>query len=75
MILKGIAKNRFYKFLIVSQKYRWWCFLFVNGYAYWDMKIIIKYFQYIQFKNVKETELAAVAKECMPNIPGMDMFK
>jgi len=39
------------------------------------MKIIIKYFQYIQFKNVKETELAAVAKECMPNIPGMDMFK
>ena len=25
--------------------------------------------------NVHETELAAVAKECMPNIPGMDMFK
>jgi hypothetical protein len=39
------------------------------------MKIIIKYFQYMQFKNVNETELAAVAKEGMPNIPGMDMFK
>lgn len=25
--------------------------------------------------NVNETELAAVAKEGMPNIPGMDMFK
>jgi nucleoid-associated protein EbfC len=25
--------------------------------------------------NVHETELAAVAKEGMPNIPGMDMFK
>src|SRR5690606_3352792 len=25
--------------------------------------------------NVQETELAAVAKEGMPNIPGMDMFK
>jgi nucleoid-associated protein EbfC len=25
--------------------------------------------------NVNETELAAVAKENMPNIPGMDMFK
>jgi len=24
---------------------------------------------------IKETELAAVAKEGMPNIPGMDMFK
>jgi hypothetical protein len=24
--------------------------------------------------NVNETELAAVAKEGMPNIPGMDMF-
>ena len=26
-------------------------------------------------KNVHETELAAVAKDGMPNIPGMDMFK
>ena len=25
--------------------------------------------------NVNETEIAAVAKEGMPNIPGMDMFK
>jgi len=25
--------------------------------------------------NVNETELAAVAKDGMPNIPGMDMFK
>jgi len=25
--------------------------------------------------NINETELAAVAKEGMPNIPGMDMFK
>ena len=25
--------------------------------------------------NVHETEIAAVAKEGMPNIPGMDMFK
>lgn len=25
--------------------------------------------------NVNETELAAVAKEGMPNIPGMDLFK
>lgn len=25
--------------------------------------------------NIHETELAAVAKEGMPNIPGMDMFK
>jgi len=25
--------------------------------------------------NVNETELAAVAKEGMPNIPGLDMFK
>ncbi len=25
--------------------------------------------------NVNETELAAVAKEGMPNTPGMDMFK
>jgi len=25
--------------------------------------------------NVNETELAAVAKEGLPNIPGMDMFK
>ena len=25
--------------------------------------------------NVNETDLAAVAKEGMPNIPGMDMFK
>lgn len=25
--------------------------------------------------NVNETELSAVAKEGMPNIPGMDMFK
>jgi DNA-binding YbaB/EbfC family protein len=25
--------------------------------------------------NVNDTELAAVAKEGMPNIPGMDMFK
>jgi len=25
--------------------------------------------------NVQETEVAAVAKEGMPNIPGMDMFK
>ena len=25
--------------------------------------------------NVNETELAAVAKEGMPNIPGMDMFR
>jgi len=25
--------------------------------------------------NVQETELASVAKEGMPNIPGMDMFK
>ena len=25
--------------------------------------------------NVHETELSAVAKEGMPNIPGMDMFK
>jgi DNA-binding YbaB/EbfC family protein len=25
--------------------------------------------------NVHETELAAVAKESMPNIPGMDLFK
>ena len=25
--------------------------------------------------NVHETELAAVAKEGMPNIPGMDLFK
>lgn len=29
----------------------------------------------MQFKNVNETELAAVAIEGMPNIPGMDMFK
>lgn len=26
-------------------------------------------------KNIHETELAAVAKEGMPNIPGMDLFK
>jgi nucleoid-associated protein EbfC len=26
-------------------------------------------------RNINETELAAVAKEGMPNIPGMDMFK
>jgi len=25
--------------------------------------------------NINETEIAAVAKEGMPNIPGMDMFK
>lgn len=25
--------------------------------------------------NVHETEIAAVAKEGMPNIPGIDMFK
>ena len=28
-----------------------------------------------QATNVHETEVAAVAKEGMPNIPGMDMFK
>jgi hypothetical protein len=28
-----------------------------------------------QASSVHETEIAAVAKEGMPNIPGMDMFK
>ncbi len=29
----------------------------------------------VKATNINETELAAVAKEGMPNIPGMDMFK
>lgn len=29
----------------------------------------------VKATNVNETELAAVAKEGMPNIPGMDLFK
>ncbi len=28
-----------------------------------------------QASKIHETEIAAVAKEGMPNIPGMDMFK
>ncbi|MCG2611488.1 hypothetical protein LZZ90_08205 [Flavobacterium sp. SM15] len=38
-------------------------------------QLVEKYFKNSHYKNVKEAELGAVAKEGMPNIPGMDLFK